>query len=421
MQRLSKSNIGSILDLAIEADLDAEEKTGWAAKLAARNIVNQLKGAIDTAAHQPDSFIAVKVSSLIPPAVLHSLSSSLNKLKENAVEVNGNSDQLNFEQFKKLADHYTGLKSLDLSKLFAEYDLNKDGLLSYADLYAIFSIANFENCKALLSDHPVPAYDRKLTIEDIETFKLIFEEIDDLCEYAKTKNVKLMMDAEQSYFQPAIDSVVLAMCRKHNAKAGEKVQLKGPLVYNTYQMYLVDALDRLKSDVDRFELEQLSFGVKLVRGAYMVSERERAEKHGIKSPVHIDIESSHKSFDSGLEFIVQKQGSTVCSRDSCDLSMVVATHNHKSVQCTTELMERYAVPRTGGWISFGQLLGMQDGVTEQLACNGYKALKYVPYGPVPTILPYLHRRAQENSTMIKAMESDRAAIEKEIIYRVFGQ
>jgi proline dehydrogenase len=90
--------------------------------------------------------------------------------------------------------------------------------------------------------------------------------------------------------------------------------------------------------------------------------------------------------------------------------LVVASHNHRSIDLTCELMDANAIPRDGGWVSFGQLLGMQDGMTAHLAVNGFKALKYVPYGPVPVVIPYLHRRAQENAGMVEAMASDKSAI-----------
>jgi proline dehydrogenase len=420
MERLAKSNLGTILDLAMEADLDAEEKSGLAAKISAREIADQLRGAIDIAAHQDDSFVAVKVTSMVPPAVLYSFSSTLNKLKQASLDLSNGSGELSLGQFKKLSDTFPGLNQLDLDRLFAENDLDKDGLLNYADLAAIFSVANPVTCKALLTDAGVQPNDRNLSARDLETLKYVLEEIDYLCEYAKKNVVKLMMDAEQSYFQPAIDNVILSLARKHNVKIGEKSEWKGPMVFNTYQMYLVDSLGRLQADAARAEQEQYTFGVKLVRGAYMESERKRAEVYGYASPIHRDIESSHNSFNAAIEFVIQKQASTTCSREFSDLCLVVATHNQDSIELATELMERNAVPKTGGWVSFGQLLGMQDGTTGQLARSGFQVFKYVPYGPVPVVLPYLHRRAEENSTMMKAMEADKAAIAKEIKYRLFG-
>jgi proline dehydrogenase len=151
----------------------------------------------------------------------------------------------------------------------------------------------------------------------------------------------------------------------------------------------------------------------------MVSERERAIRLGIPSPIHPNIDETHKAYNAALEYVIEKQSLFHKSPESVrGLCLVVASHNHHSIENTCELMGKYGIPRNAGWVSFGQLLGMQDGVTGHLASNGFKALKYVPYGPVPVVIPYLHRRAQENGAMVEAMSSDKQAIKKEIKIRL---
>ena len=229
-----------------------------------------------------------------------------------------------------------------------------------------------------------------------------------------------MMDAEQTYFQPAIDDIVIGLCRIYNARLGPvKNNTKGPLVFNTYQMYLTSSLGRLKADVHRAAQKGYSFGIKLVRGAYMISERERAMRLGYPSPIHSNIDETHKAYNDALSFIITQQASLSKAEDSVTgLSLVVASHNHDSVNLTCNLMDQHKIPKSGRWVSFGQLLGMQDGVTHSLASNGFKALKYVPYGPVEVTIPYLHRRAQENQAMVAAMTKDKQAIKKEIGHRL---
>jgi proline dehydrogenase len=422
IERLSRGNIGSILSLSYEADLDADEVLGMGAKMTTKNVVKQLKEAIDVAAQQKGSFIAVKITSLVPPSVLQAYSSTFNKLKENAIKISNGSNELTITQFKDLSSTFPGLKDLDLEKLFAQHDLNGDGLLNLADLNAIFSMENSDNCKALLSNDSISAHEQNLTMEHIETAELLFEDINDLCEYSKLKMVRLLMDAEQTYFQPAIDSIILAMCRKHNAKIDEISNWKGPMIFNTYQMYLVDSLDRLKADVARAEQEGIMLGTKLVRGAYMVAERERAEKYGLRSPVHRDIEATHHSYHSGIKFIIEKIVQKIKKGVvSVPLSLFVASHNYSSMQDAADLMDQHSVPKSESLVQFGQLLGMRDGATGHLSSSGFQVHKIVPYGPVPIVLPYLHRRAQENSTMIKSMELDKAAILSEIKYRISRQ
>jgi hypothetical protein len=418
MKKLAQSNVGSILDLAIEADLDAIDLSGVQAQQATMQMVNSLKECIDIASHQPESFIAVKVTALAPPSLLQSWSNTLTALRvafDEISDVNGNVSLIQFQQLEKV---FPGLKKLDLANLFLTNDINRSGTLSFSDVTAIFSLYKIENCRALVEQD---SKSRGVSQKDLDTAALVIEEIKKLCDYAQQKKVKLMMDAEQTYFQPAIDDIVIGLARLYNARLSSDGPFKEPLVFNTYQMYLVDALDRLKADVNRAAQKGYSFGIKLVRGAYMVSERERAMRLGIKSPIHPTIEETHKAYNAALEFIIERQSKLPKTQDTVrGLSLVVASHNHRSIDFTCELMEKYGIPRQGGFVSFGQLLGMQDGVTGHLASTGFKALKYVPYGPVPVVIPYLHRRAQENAAMIEAMSMDKAAIKKELRLRGFS-
>ena len=128
--------------------------------------------------------------------------------------------------------------------------------------------------------------------------------------------------------------------------------------------------------------------------------------------------TSTKRTKKGYDSLQHHMPRTIDSPAS--LSMVVATHNHDSSALACALMEKNGIPRTGGWVSFGQLLGMQDGLTEKIASQGFRALKYVPYGPVPSVVAYLHRRAQENSQMVAAMSKDKKEILKELKLRVLG-
>ena len=151
----------------------------------------------------------------------------------------------------------------------------------------------------------------------------------------------------------------------------------------------------------------------------MVSERARSNKLNQVSPIHPTIEATHDAYNEAVAFILQQQASDPKNENAVKgLSFVVASHNHDSIDYTCELMEKHGIPRSGGWVSFGQLMGMQDTVTHTLASNGYEALKYVPYGPIEVTIPYLHRRAQENQTMLAALAKDKSAIKKEIRIRM---
>lgn len=425
MHKLAKSKIGSILDLAIEADIDGPDLTGIAAQQRAISMVHSLKACIDIASYQPDSFIAVKVyflliskiTALAPPSLLQSWSLTLSHLENAFLKLADKDGNVGLESFQRLSESFPGLKNLDLVKLFRDNDLNSSNKLSYSDITAIFSLFSIENCRALIKDDGF----KSLNHTDLDTATLVIKEIRVLCEYAQTKKVKLMMDAEQTYFQAAIDDISIGLCRNYNAKlSAGPGEWMGPLIFNTYQMYLHRTLAKLKADVYRANQKGYSFGIKLVRGAYMNSERERAARLGYESPVQDSIEASHKAYNDALTFVIEQQATLPRVTDAVrGLSLVVASHNHDSIDTTCALMNLNGISRSGGWVSFGQLLGMQDGITHSLATNGFEALKYVPYGPVEVTIPYLHRRAQENQAMVKAMSKDKVAIQSEIARR-FG-
>jgi hypothetical protein len=382
--------------------------------------VNSLKECIDIASHQDGSFIAVKVTALSPPALLQTWSATLVLLEQRFNALADNDGNLSLIQFQKFVDTFPNLKKMDMVQLFKKNDLNDSGFLSCADVSAIFSLFAIENCRGLVIDN-APKHKNgaaALTNTDLDTADLIIKEIKVLGEYSRSKRVKLMMDAEQSYFQPAIDDVVIGLSRTFNPRSVNADGWKEPLVCNTYQMYLTSSLRRLKADVLRARQKGYSFGVKLVRGAYMVSERELANKLGYPSPINPTLEATHESYNAGVSFIIEQQAQLSRHEDSLRaLTMVVASHNHHSANFTCALMDRHGIPRSGGWVAFGQLMGMQDGLTHKLAEDGFKALKYVPYGPVDVAIAYLHRRAQENSAMVAGMKADMNAIAKELKIR----
>ena len=411
MQQLSAKNVGSILDLAIEADL-GEKQLGT---LEIEAMVKSLQQCIDIASKVSDSFIAVKVTALAPSSLLLNWSNTVRKLVSTIkLVVQQGETTIGLDQFLLFKNTFPGLSTLDLPILFEKYSTG--GRMSQAQLLEMFSISNIPNCRALTNNLGGDT----ATASDLDMAEFVLVQINKLASYAKDKKVKLMMDAEQSYFQPAIDDFILSLARNVNPRIGS-LEPTVPVVYNTYQMYLKDSLERLQNDVLHAQSSGYSFGVKLVRGAYMVSERERAKSMGYTSPIHDTIEDTHTSYNAGVQFIIEQQSKLPRTNDSpASLSMVVASHNHESAAIARGLMEKNGIPRSNGWVAFAQLLGMQDGLTENIASKGYRALKYVPYGPVPSVIAYLHRRAQENSQMVAAMKADKSEILKELRLRILG-
>ncbi|KAJ3256465.1 hypothetical protein HK103_005463 [Boothiomyces macroporosus] len=413
MKKLQDINVGSVLDLALEADLDAKSLYGKDAQQQTANMVNQFKECIDIAAIQPDSFIAVKITALTPPAILQSWSSTLFKLELAYHKLADKEGNITLAKFKELAKEFPGLSKLDMEKLFRQNDLNNSGTLSYSDVLAIFSLFEIENCKALV----IPGLKNHVSEQDLDTAALLITEIKRLAQYALDKKVLLMMDAEQTYFQRAIDDVVIGLSRKCNPKGN-----KGPLIFQTYQMYLKSSLQRLKTDIARAEQKGYPLGMKLVRGAYMDQERKLAKENGYESPIHDTIEDTHNAYNQGIQHIIEKQAKLPKGTDSVrSLSLVVASHNQESIERATQLMETHSIPRQGGWIYFGQLKGMRDAITNNLGMKGYRALKYVPYGPVDICIAYLHRRALENGSVVGQMGDDKSTIAKELKLRFFSK
>lgn len=199
-----------------------------------------------------------------------------------------------------------------------------------------------------------------------------------------------MIDAEWVAIQPVIDHLAISMQREFNQD--------GPIVFNTYQTYLRGAFDECKTDIARSRREGWAFGAKLVRGAYMVSERERAEELGIPSPVWDTYEESEESFHRVIREVMGYVHDGV-HNGAPGAEVMVATHNRHSCKLVVEMMQDLNLPPNAG-VYFGQLLGMADHITMTLGQNGYKAYKYVPYGPVDKVMPYLIRRTQENSTFL---------------------
>ncbi|KAJ3291552.1 hypothetical protein HK104_005976 [Borealophlyctis nickersoniae] len=239
-----------------------------------------------------------------------------------------------------------------------------------------------------------------------------------------------MIDAEQTYFQPAIDDLALYICWKFNpplpGRGVNESGRKGPIAYNTYQMYLKDARRRLEIDVERAERGGYAFGVKLVRGAYMQSERELAnEWDHLTDPIQPSLEATHEAYNSAVEFLAEKisvikAADADAGGDVRPLSFVVASHNKESVKRAKEAMEKFGIQRGEGSVAFAQLMGMKDPTTFGLAADGYKAYKYIPYGPISVTIPYLHRRAQENSAVLGggATEEDKAGLLVELRRRL---
>ncbi|OOG66765.1 proline dehydrogenase family protein [Flavobacterium sp. A45] len=203
-----------------------------------------------------------------------------------------------------------------------------------------------------------------------------------VCNEAHKKNVALLIDGEESWMQDAADDLVTEMMRKYNK---EKV-----IVFNTLQMYRWDRLSYLKKLHHTAKNEGFFIGMKLVRGAYMEKENKRAEDKNYVSPICISKEATDDNFDAAVHYMLNHLDS---------MSIFAGTHNEESTYRLMELMEHRAIAKNDNRIWFGQLFGMSDNISYNLSENGYNVAKYLPFGPVKEVMPYLIRRAEENTSV----------------------
>ncbi len=203
-----------------------------------------------------------------------------------------------------------------------------------------------------------------------------------LCKSAAKNKVALYVDAEESWIQDALDGIVEEMMDIYNQVH--------PVVYNTFQLYRWDRLDYLKTQLKLAEEKKYILGAKLVRGAYMEKERERAESKGYKSPIHKNKKAVDKDFNEALH---------VCFDNIEKVACCVASQSEESCLLAIELIDKKKIDRKHPHVMFSQLYGMGDNITFNLASLGFNASKYLPYGPVKDVIPYLIRRARENSSV----------------------
>lgn len=219
----------------------------------------------------------------------------------------------------------------------------------------------------------------------------------EICDYAASIGQPIFIDAEETWIQNAIDLMAAEMMEKHNKER--------PLVYTTIQFYRTDAVEMLEAQHAEAREKGYYYGIKLVRGAYMEKERDRAAERGYPSPIQPDKEATDRDFDRGLRF---------CLDNVETLAFVAATHNETSTELVASELEKRKLAKDHPNVWFSQLLGMSDNLSYVLAKHGYNVTKYVPYGPVRDSVPYLIRRAQENTAVMGQVSRELDLIRTEL-------
>jgi proline dehydrogenase len=242
-------------------------------------------------------------------------------------------------------------------------------------VFKVTGVARFEllekvNFGKVLSEEEQKEYDRAL------------HRIHKICKKASQYKIPVMIDAEESWIQDTIDGIVEDLMKEYNKQDA--------IVYNTLQMYRHDRLDYFKKAHNNSQHNGYFIGMKLVRGAYMDKENARALKMGYPTPIQANKEASDRDYDLALEYACENiHGISICA----------GTHNEESSQHLIQLMKLHEIEKSDSKIYFAQLLGMSDHISYNLAADGYNTVKYVPYGPVKDVFPYLIRRADENTSI----------------------
>ena len=238
---------------------------------------------------------------------------------------------------------------------------------------------------------------KELTSSEKEEWQRVRNRYEEVCKMAYDNKVILMIDAEESWMQDAVDHLVNEMMEKYNQEKA--------YIWNTIQMYRTGRLEYMAQDLERAKSKNYFLGYKFVRGAYMEKERERAAEKNYPDPIQPTKEATDDNYNAAVDFVLE------------NLDRVAAffgTHNEKSTELAIDKMKTLGLAHDDERLHFGQLYGMSDNITYWLGENKYNACKYLPYGPVKDVVPYLTRRAQENTSVAGQTSRELSLIQKEL-------
>lgn len=236
-----------------------------------------------------------------------------------------------------------------------------------------------------------------LTEKEEEEWGRVVNRFEAVCKKCKAHDVAVLIDAEESWMQDAADALVTKMMQKYNTDK--------PIVFNTLQMYRHDRLDFLKQQHALAKKEGFHLGYKLVRGAYMEKENKRALENGYLSPICISKQETDINFNAGLKYVLDNLQ---------DIALFSGTHNEESSLLLMQLMQEHGIDNNDSRVWFGQLYGMSDHISFNLSHRGYNVAKYLPFGPVRDVMPYLIRRAEENTSVAGQTSRELNLLTKEI-------
>ncbi|CAG0915950.1 unnamed protein product [Notodromas monacha] len=449
--RMNSFGVKAILDYSAEEDLSEEEaKAMELAYQPHQSFLDRRKGvigartffyrgeaqceknmeifldSIDAVAYstQGTGFAAIKLTALGRPQLLLKLSETIAKTRCYVREVVGMTPDsgtpimkldVDPQDFEKKLEEMSPVKP-DVVREFAQHmTYDQKGLIH------LFSWGGLLNDDVLLLDaFKVPSLESgkmvpligSLTNDEEQMFSNMMTRLRTVFEYAKERDVRVMVDAEQTYFQPAISRLTVEMMRKYNTEKA--------IVFNTYQCYLKDSYDNLVFDLEQARRQNFYFGAKLVRGAYMDQERARAKALGYEDPINPSYEATNQMYHKCLLEVVKraKEFKMTLKGKPNRVAIMVASHNEESIRFAVQQMKEFDILPSDKIVCFGQLYGMCDQVSFPLGQGGYSVYKYVPYGPILEVLPYLSRRAEENKGVLSKAQKERRMLLKELFRRI---
>ena len=269
-----------------------------------------------------------------------------------------------------------------------EFAASKD-ILDYT-VFKPTAVASSVILNKVTEEKELSSFEKGLYIRIVDRFDII-------CKTAFENQIKILVDAEESWLQDAIDDIVLKMMIKYNTNS--------TIVYNTSQMYRHDRLKYLKELKKKSIENNFQIGVKLVRGAYIEKENRRAKKYNYKSPICESKHATDINFNEGANFILSNLD---------NFSLFCGSHNEKSIYNILDIMKESKMQKNNPKIWFGQLYGMSDNISFNLADQGYNVIKYLPFGPIKEVIPYLIRRAEENTSVKGQTSRELELIKKEL-------